>query len=132
MKRTEIIERLRAFPYDAADYWVVAGAAMVLYGIRDECADIDLGCSSALADRLEAEAYPHRITPDGNRWFQYGEKMELFENWLYDKVLTIDGCPVISPEGLFAMKQALGREKDLADLSLIRNYLAQKAASQRL
>ena len=131
MNRAEIIESLRAFPCGAADYWVVMGAAMVLYGMRDECTDIDLGCSSALADRLEAEAYPHRITPDGNRWFQYGEKMELFENWLYDKVLTIDGCPVISPEGLLVMKRELGREKDLADLRLIQNYLVQEATAQR-
>ena len=34
MNKAEIIEKLRAFPYDPGEYWVLAGGAMVLHGIR--------------------------------------------------------------------------------------------------
>ncbi len=51
MNKTDLLAKLRALPYDPAAYWVVAGGAMVLHGLREETRDLDLGCSSALADR---------------------------------------------------------------------------------
>ena len=80
MKKAEILAKLNAFPYPPEDYWVITGAAMVLYGIREETADIDLGCTPKLADRLEAEGYLYQITPGGNRWFKLGGRWEVFEN----------------------------------------------------
>ena len=50
MNKHEIMETIRSFPYDPKDYWVVAGAAMVLYGFREEASDIDLGCTTEMAD----------------------------------------------------------------------------------
>ena len=55
MNRQEILDRLKAFPYDRNEYWIVAGSAMVIYGIRDETGDIDLGCSARMADLLESD-----------------------------------------------------------------------------
>ena len=85
MKKAEMIARLRDFPYDPREYWVITGGAMVLYGMREESSDIDLGCTTALADRLEQEGLLYTVTDDGNRWFKIGEDIEVFENWLYDK-----------------------------------------------
>ena len=56
MNRQEIVAELNAFPYDRAGYWIVAGGAMTLHGVRAETGDIDLGCTRALADRLAADA----------------------------------------------------------------------------
>ena len=101
MNRQEILNRLSALPYDRRDYWVITGAAMV----------------------LEAEGYLYRRTEDGNRWFKIGDSLEVFENWIFDTVETLDGFPVISVRGLIEMKQDLGREKDLRDIELIRSRL---------
>ena len=132
MNRLEIITELCAFPYDRADYWVVAGGAMVLYGVRPETGDIDLGCTRALADRLAADGYPYRLTDDGRRRFRYGKCIELFEEWLYDRTETVEGFRVISLEGLIEMKTALGREKDLRDIALIRAFQnSSQTAEQR-
>ena len=122
MNRQEIIAELRAFPYDRADYWVLTGGAMVLYGIRSETSDIDLGCSKALADRLEADGYLCGTRQNGKRRFRYGACIEIFEGWLNDRIGTVDGVPVISIEGLIEMKRALGREKDRRDLALIEAF----------
>ena len=126
MDRQEILATLDAFPYDRGGYWVITGAAMVLYGIRDQAVDIDLGCTAELADRLEADGLPLRRTGDGKRWFRYGDSIEIFEEWLQDTVVTADGFPVVSLRGLIGMKQELGREKDLKDIEMIRAYLKQK------
>ena len=123
MNKTDIIKKLNAFPYDRKDYWVITGGAMVLYGIREETSDIDLGCTSSMADRLEAEGFPVQVTADGNRRFKIGDDIEVFENWLYDTVGLSDGIPVISIPGLITMKQRLGREKDKRDISLINQFI---------
>ena len=127
MKKAEMIEKLKAFPYDPAEYWVITGGAMVLYGIREESSDIDLGCTAGLANQLEQEVYLYKVTDDGNRWFKLGEDIEVFENWLFDTVDHVDGIPVISVQGLIEMKKDLGREKDLRDIALINDFLAHSA-----
>ena len=124
MKKAEMIEKLKAFPYDPAEYWVITGGAMVLYGIREDSSDIDLGCTAGLANRLEQEGYLYKVTDDGNRWFKLGNDIEVFENWLFDTVDHVDGIPVISVQGLIEMKKDLGREKDLRDIALINDFLA--------
>lgn len=129
MNRQEIVAELNAFPYDRAGYWIVAGGAMALYGVRAETGDIDLGCTRALADRLAADGYPYRLTDDGRRWFRYSERIEIFEKWLYDRTETIDGFRVISLEGLIEMKTTLGREKDLRDIARIRAFQSGKGAA---
>ena len=123
MKKNDIIEKLRALPYDPAGYWVITGGAMVLYGFREETHDIDLGCTKELADRLEADGYLMDRYEDGRREFHIGEEIEIFEDWLCDTVDAVDGVPVISVRGLIEMKTSLGREKDLRDIELIREKL---------
>ena len=123
MNRNDIIEKLKMFPYDSKDYWVITGAAMVLYGIREVTHDIDMGCTADMADKLEKAGYLYKITSDGNRRFKIGDDIEVFENWLFDKVVTVEGIPVISVKGLMEMKQKLGREKDKRDIKLIEEYI---------
>lgn len=123
MDRQELLDHLRAFPYDRNEYWVIAGSAMVLWGIKEQTADIDLGCSSKLADHLSADGYPFQYTESGNRHFKIGDNIEIFENWLQDKVEIMEGYQVVSLQGLIGMKQELGREKDLKDIEMIRDYM---------
>ena len=130
MKKNDILEKLRAFPLDPDGYWVVAGAAMVLYGIREETTDIDLGCTHKTADRLEAEGYPPQRMRNGKRRFGIGD-FEIFEDWLFDRVVSVDGVPVISKQGLIELKRELGREKDLRDLERIEQHLAARNGSER-
>ena len=57
MNRQEVLEQLKAFPYDRNEYWVITGSAMVIYGIKEQAGDIDLGCSVKMADLLESDGY---------------------------------------------------------------------------
>lgn len=124
MKKADILEKLRAFPYGLEGFWVITGAALVLYGIRDETADIDMGCTTEMADRLEADGCPCRKTADGSRRFYIGGDIEVFENWRCGSVIRIDRVPVLSLQGLREMKRLLGREKDIRDIRLIDEFLA--------
>ena len=127
MDTEAIIARLDHFPYGLDGFWVTAGAALVLYGVRGETADIDLGCTTEAGDRLEADGYPFSVTEDGNRRFRIGDDIEVFENWLYGAVERLDGYPVMSLRGVREMKLRLGRDKDLRDVRLIDECLALNA-----
>ena len=123
MNKWEILNCLSEFPYDRNEYWVITGGAMVLYGMREQTTDIDLGCSKRLADQLEADGCMLRRTDDGKRWFKYGENIEIFEEWLMDSIETVCGFNVVSIKGLIKMKQELGRDKDKKDIELLKVFL---------
>ena len=122
MNKQDIINRLNSFSYSKDEYWVITGSAMVLYGIREKTHDIDIGCSSLMADQLEKDGYVSTLTESGNRKFSIGVDIEIFENWLFDTIERIDDIPVISLKGLIEMKKDLGREKDFRDIALIEEF----------
>ena len=112
-------QRLKELSFPEKEYWVVAGGAMVLHGLRPQTHDIDLGCSTLLADKLEQQGYCVSHCEDGTRKIVYSEDIEIFENWIEGNVEIINGIPVVSVDGLIQMKKKLGRNKDLADIALI-------------
>lgn len=114
-----LLQRLRKLPFSEKDYWVVAGGAMVLHGVRPQTHDIDLGCSTRLADELEQQGYVVSRCEDGTRKISYSENVEIFENWIEGTVEMVNGVPVVCVDGLIQMKKKLGREKDLADIALL-------------
>lgn len=114
-----LLQRLQELSFPEKEYWVVAGAAMVLHGFRPQTHDIDLGCSTLLADKLEQQGCVVSRCEDGNRKISYSENVEIFENWIEGTAEIISGVPVVCVDGLIQMKKKLGREKDLADIALI-------------
>ena len=114
-----LLQRLGELPFSKQEYWVVAGGAMVLHGFRSQTQDIDLGCSTLLADELERQGYMVSRLEDGTRKISYAEDVEIFENWIEGTAESVGGIPVVCAEGLMQMKKRLGREKDLADIALI-------------
>ena len=131
MDKIGIIKKLNEFPYSRDDYWVITGSAMVLYGIREQTHDIDMGCTSAMADKLEADGFSSKLTESGNRCFKYGDDIEIFENWIRGSIDYVESIPVISIEGLIEMKQELGREKDLKDIALIKTFMGKIRRKQK-
>lgn len=65
--KNSLIQRLQEIPFSKSEYWVVAGGAMVLHGFRTQSHDIDLGCSTLLADKLEQQGYVVSRCEDGTR-----------------------------------------------------------------
>ena len=125
MNKAQIITRLNELNFDKTQYWVITGGAMALYGLRAETGDIDLGCTTEMAEALIAQGYPMTRTSRGYRKIAIGEDVEIIEGWLVDRVVDVEGLPVISLAGLRAMKESLGREKDMRDIALIDAFLAE-------
>lgn len=118
-EKLSLLRRLRKLPFSEKEYWVVAGGAMVLHGFKPQTRDIDLGCTTLLANKLERQGYAVSYCEDGTRKILYSENIDIFENWIEDTVEIIGGVPVVSIDGLIKMKKKLGRQKDLEDIALI-------------
>lgn len=124
--KQQILDKLNSLGFPRDQYCIMTGAALVLYGIRHETADIDIGCSSLLFDQLLQKGYEaeqrkiHKgIVIDGC--------VEIFEGWTSDKILFIEGIPVADIHYIRQFKEQLGREKDLRDIKLIDSFLEKKS-----
>ncbi len=124
LRKDEIIGLLNEAAFDRSEYWVTSGAAMVLHGIKETTRDIDLGCTTQMADRLEREGYDVEVLRDGSRKIVFSCAIEIFENWIEDQVILLEGLPVVSMDGMIRMKEKLGRKKDLEDIFLIKEHLS--------
>ena len=123
MNKEEVVKRLQELNYPISEYWLVAGGAMVLYGLRENTSDIDLGCTKVLADQLEKHGFSTSILEYGSRRISVAEDIEIFEDWLFDKIEIRQDIPIISLKGLLEMKKSLGRETDQQDIRLIEKPL---------
>ncbi len=130
LNKQEIICLLKEAAFDPNEFWITSGAAMVIYGIKDMTRDIDLGCTSQLADRLENKGYNVEVLRDGRRRIAFSKTIEIFENWGEDKVILYEDLPVVSMDGMIIMKEQLGREKDLKDILLINEFRKRAAEIQ--
>ena len=126
MNKTDVIRRLKELNYDPTQYWLAAGAALVLWGLREVTSDIDLGCTTQMADELQQAGCAVIKTQDGMRKFSPAPDVEIFENWRIGSVERVEGFPVLSMQGLLAMKRALNREKDQRDILRLEEALRSK------
>lgn len=120
MNKQEIIKIIKELYFSKTQYWLVTGSALVLHNIKEETKDIDLGATKELINELIEKGYSYKILSDHTRYIKYSENIEIYENWLYDKIEYIDNIPVISLQGLIEMKEKLGRDKDIEDIKLIK------------
>lgn len=98
---------------------MTSGAALVLHGVKETAGDIDLGCTTALADRFAAAGCRYRVAADQRRIVEIHPSVELIENWWVQQIQWIEGLPVASLADIRRQKLELGRDKDLRDIALI-------------
>lgn len=123
MKKGDIISIVQNLPFDRQAFWLTAGAAMVLYGLREDTHDLDIGCTSAMADQLESLGYRSVDERPGHRRFVYTSDIEFSENFFLGERTEIDGIPVLTLPALLDMKLYLNREKDQKDIATLRKIL---------
>lgn len=122
LNKHDIINKLTATQYPTKEYWITAGAGLVMHGIKIETRDIDIGCSTLLADLLIQKGAIWQLLKDGTRMIEVDSDIELFENWFVDKVIEMDGFCVASLESIRNQKVKLGRDKDWEDIRLIDKF----------
>ncbi len=88
MNREELIMRLKAFPYDPKDYYLLFETAKVMRGLAAGIGAIRLGCSKEFAERLLADGI-ELDNPDGEvgkRNFKVDRDFYIRETKLFEKL----------------------------------------------
>ena len=122
MNKNQIIKHMNALNLPINEYWILAGSALVMHGIRPETSDIDIGCTTKLFERLIGSR-DVIVREDGSRSLDYDGVLEVFENWMAEEVVTLNELPVGSLMSIKKHKESLNREKDKKDLLLINNRI---------
>ncbi|MDP3991554.1 MAG: hypothetical protein Q8P66_01455 [Candidatus Colwellbacteria bacterium] len=131
-----IIQKVKELNLPNGSYVVVGSGTLAALGIR-EAQDVDLVISSEVYKKLRQEDWKEKSHDDGSSslvkntyeafltWDSKDTKSNLLEDLLGD-AHVIDGVPFVNIKRLLEWKKRKGRDKDLTDVELIKDYLKGK------
>lgn len=129
MNKKEIIETLDKYKLDKNEFVIISGAAMVLYGIKNNTNDIDISVSKEYEKELIKKYNPkiEREIKDGKKKYiayliddKINFSTHYFEEYKNEKIHTYQ---TQKPEEILKLKKKLNREKDIEDIKKIEVYL---------
>lgn len=122
MNRKEIIKELKNYNLDPKKYVVISGAAMVLYGFKDETPDIDIGVTKEYKKELLKKYDCVLENPETDAYII--DDVLNFGSYFYKRRREyIEGFPVMLVEDIIELKRKLNRTKDKKDLKLIFEHM---------
>jgi hypothetical protein len=129
LNRQQIIAIVQKLNFPLQNFWVLTGAALVIYGIKEQTEDIDIGCTRDFFE-THCHAYPQqKIWPDGSRSCRIPPHIEVFEEWEVAQIVIRYGLPLASLKDIVCHKRQLGRPKDVRDLALIDAYRQRRSSA---
>lgn len=134
MNKDEVLQNLKKYNLDSEKFIIIGSASLVMHGLKDSCADIDIAVSREYNDYL-LDKFTCRFDAnvDGYDIYMIDDIIN-FSNHYYDefKGQKIDGYWVQTLDEVLNLKRKLNREKDKKDIELILNYLNQDINSLAL
>ena len=118
MNRKEIINYLKKYNFNPKKYIVISGAAMVLYGFKDDTPDIDIAVTKEYKKEL-LKKYTCVLENIENDSYMIDDVINFGENFYKRRREYIEGFPVMKPMDIVDLKRKLNRAKDKKDLKLI-------------
>lgn len=133
----QIKQKIGELGLPSGQYILVGGSALAAHGLR-ETKDLDIAVVPELFERLVSEGWEldlayhgkwnrRRVVKDGVEIYPdfYLEKQDRFLDvqTMIDEADIIEGIPLVSLSQLLLFKEDSGREKDLADIALIADFL---------
>lgn len=125
---------LRSADLPLGDYAVFGSGPLLVRGILDEAADLDVLCRGPAWERAKSLGERTVLSDFGVEVYALADGRVTFgDRWaigsfdvdhLIDTAETIDGLPFVRLEHVLAYKRIASRPKDIAHLELLRSYEA--------
>lgn len=131
LNKSNIIQIMSAYDFPKQDYWIMAGSALVMHGVRELTGDIDMGCHTMLFDMLVEQGNEPILRADGSRSLIIDDHLEVFENWMVEEINDIESIPVASLLSVLSFKRTMCRDKDIRDIALIEAFLTSMDENRR-
>lgn len=123
LDKKDIVKLVKELNLPQNEYWITAGSGLVMHNIKDTTRDIDLGCTTELANYFIDHGCKFEYDSDGTRIVKVNSNVEAFENWFVDEIENMNGISVASILSIRKQKEKLRREKDLQDIKRIDDFL---------
>ncbi len=123
MNKREYIEKLESLKLDKDYYRVISGGVMLLYGLKDSTADIDIKVKPAYFEKLKS-VFDFKKSSKYPDLYEISDDIEVrvldFNN---DDTRFVDGYPVESLELTLEWMLEHNRPKDQRKIKIIQEYL---------
>ena len=132
MNKKELLKKLEEYNLDKDEYMLLAGASMVLRGLKKETFDIDIAVSSDYYDYLlnNYECEFEVVNNSGCKIYQIDNLLSFgTDHFNEDKDYILD-FPCQRLEDILVLKKGLNRKKDQADIKKIELAMALKDTYQ--
>ena len=130
--KQNLLDKVKALNLPLGEYALFGSAPMFVRGLREEMHDVDIVVTEKLWEKMQAVPGWKMETANSGDPVLRCEKLELFGGWapgewdvdaLIRTADVIDGLPFVTLANVLKWKKAYGREKDLADVKKIEEYL---------
>ena len=123
MNKNTLINKVKSLAIPTGSYCVLAGGAMLFYGLREQTNDIDLHVNEQ-AFALLQKTQNLVLLDEERRHYAIGDDIELYVT-PQDEIVFIEreGVCIQTPQAVLALKKRLNREKDRQDIRLLELYI---------
>jgi len=135
MNRREATRLLRSLEFPCGDYAVFGSAPLLMRGITESVADLDLISRGPAWEEAMEKSTPTHLAEHGITVCSFFAGLVTVGNsWAYghpdidrliDTADTIDGLPFVRLEHVAEYKRTAGRSKDLEHLDKLQTWLGQ-------
>ena len=123
MNKNTLTEKVLSLHLPQGSYCVLAGGAMLFYGLREQTQDVDLHITEEAFSML-LQTQKVDVLDEERRHYAIGEDIEMYvtapERVVYE---VRDGVCVQTVQEILDLKMRLNREKDIHDIALLREWI---------
>jgi len=123
MNKGEYLRKLDELRLDKAKYCILSGGAMVMHGLKERTADIDIKVRPDYFEELKTK-FSFKKSPKYDYLWELGEDVEVaVQDYDEKDVEMVDGYPVIRLELELEWKLRHNRPKDQESIRILKAYL---------
>jgi len=123
MNKGEYLRKLDELRLDKAKYCILSGGAMVMHGLKEKTADIDIKVRPDYFEELKTR-FSFKKSPKYDYLWELGEDVEVaVQDYDEKDVEMVDGYPVIRLELELEWKMQHNRPKDQESIRILKAYL---------
>ena len=123
MNKGEYLRKLDELRLDKARYCILSGGAMVMHGLKERTADIDIKVRPDYFEELKTK-FSFKKSPKYDYLWELGEDVEVaVQDYDEKDVEMVDGYPVIRLELELEWKLRHNRPKDRESIRILKAYL---------
>lgn len=128
MNKENILNIINKYKLDKDKIVITSSAAMVLLGIKEKTADIDISVSNEYYEELIHKYKDNKLQKEytdrnGDNVYYVDGIINFGKTWYNKEYIIIDNIKIHTAKSILEIKEELKREKDREDIKMLKEYL---------